>query len=45
MEFCNNQNKYIKEKFENHIKLAKVNLLDKKFDMYVYKSQDIVIKY
>jgi hypothetical protein len=42
MEFCNNQNKYIKEKFEKHIKLAKANLLDKKFDMYVYKSQDIV---
>ena len=42
MEFCNHQNKYIKEKFEKHIKLAKVDLLDKKFDMYVYKSEDIV---
>ena len=42
MEFCNNQNKYIKEKFEKQIKLVKADLLDKKFDMYAYKSEDIV---
>jgi len=40
MEFCNDQTKYIKEEFEKQIILAKANLLDKAFNMYVYKKDD-----
>lgn len=42
MEFCNNQNKYIKIQFEKQITLSKVSLLQKRFKMYVYKNEDIV---
>jgi hypothetical protein len=42
MEFCNNQNKYIKIQFEKQIKLSKISLFNKRFDMYVYKNKDIV---
>ena len=42
MEFCNEQNRYIKKEFEKQIKLTKVEFLDKKFNMYVYKREDIV---
>ena len=42
MEFCNNENKYIKIEFEKQIKLVKASLLDKNFEMYVYINQDIV---
>ena len=42
MEFCNNQNKYIKIQFEKQIKLSKISLFNKSFDMYVYKNKDIV---
>lgn len=42
MEFCNNENKYIKAKFEQQIKLVKVDFLEKKFDIYVYTNDDIV---
>jgi len=41
-EFCNNQKKYIKFQFENQIKLTKASLLNKNFNMYVYKNQDVV---
>ena len=42
MEFCNNENKYIKMEFEKQIKLVKAALFDKNFQMYVYNNQDIV---
>ena len=42
MEFCNNENKYLKAEFEKQIKLVKADFFDKKFDMYVYKNEDIV---
>jgi len=42
MEFCNDQNKYIKLQIEKQIKLTKASLLDKSFDMYVYKNRDAV---
>ena len=42
MEFCNNENKYIKIEFEKQIKLVKAALFDKNFQMYVYNNQDIV---
>jgi len=45
MEFCNDQNKYIKFQFEKQIKLTKASFLDKSFDMYVYKSHDVVSNY
>ena len=44
MEFCNDQTKYIKEEFEKQIKLAKVDLLNKSYEMYVYKKEDYVSK-
>ena len=45
MEFCYNQTKYKKKKFEKHIKLANASLLDKRFYMYIYDNQDIVSYY
>ena len=42
MEFCNKENKYLKAEFEKQIKLVKADFFDKKFDMYVYKNEDIV---
>ena len=42
MEFCNNQNKYIRFEFEKQIKLTKASFLDKSFDMYVYNDQDYI---
>lgn len=35
IEFCNHQNKYIKNQFEKQIKLSKITLFNKSFDMYV----------
>jgi len=34
--------RYIKLQFEKQIKLTKASLLDKSFDMYVYKNGDTV---
>jgi FkbM family methyltransferase len=42
MEFCNNQSIYVKMEFEKQIKLIKASLLNKIFDMYVYKREDTV---
>lgn len=42
IEFCNDQNKYIKNQFEKKIKLSKITLFNKSFDMYVYKNEDKV---
>ena len=42
MEFCNNQNRYIKIEFEKQIKLTKADFLDIKFNMYAYKREDTV---
>ena len=42
IEFCNNESKYIKIEYEKQIKLIKAALLDKKFNMYIYNSEDIV---
>lgn len=42
MEFCNNQNRYIKIDFEKQIKLIKADFLDIKFNMYAYKREDKV---
>jgi FkbM family methyltransferase len=42
MEFCNNQNKYIKTQIEKQIILAKASFLNKNFNMYVYNQPDYV---
>jgi len=42
MEFCNNQNKYIKSQFEQQIKIENASFLNRSFDMYVYKIGDTV---
>ena len=42
MEFCNEQTKYRKEVYENQIKLTNVDLLNKSYNMYVYKREDYV---
>jgi len=45
IEFCNNQTKYIKEEYEKQIKLAKIDLLNKSFYMYIYQKEDYVSNY
>ena len=42
MEFCNNQNKYIKSQFEQQIQIEHASFLNRSFDMYVYKIGDTV---
>ena len=43
--FCNNQHIYINKKFDVNIRLAKVKFYNKEFNMYVYKTNDIVSNY
>ena len=42
MEFCNNQNKYIKTQIEKQIILANASFFNKNFNMYVYNHPDWV---
>ena len=39
-DFCNNQNKYLNQEFENMITLTNFSFLNVDFQMYVYKSGD-----
>lgn len=41
-DFCENQNKYYNYEFEKKIKLEKVNFNNNIFNMFIYKSNDIV---
>ena len=41
-DFCENSKKYYNLEYENQTIIAKVDFLGKKFNMFVYKNQDIV---
>ena len=40
--FCENQNENINQEFDNKIRNVNIDLHEKKFDMWVYKSDDVV---
>ena len=40
--FCDNQNIFYNQEFEDKIKKADINFQDKKFNMYVYRKSDVV---
>ena len=40
--FCENQNETFYQEYENKTRIAKVDFHEKKFEMFVYKSGDIV---